>query len=46
MIYLYNVLKGFEPLLALLDSQYAIIQDLALSTLLNCSYEGQFTFDF
>ena len=36
-------LNGFQPLFALLDSQYAVIQELALNTLINCTFEGTAT---
>ena len=45
MIYLtlFSFCLGVEPLLKLLDSDYPVIQDLALSALITCSQDGKLT---
>ena len=45
MIYLtlFPFFLGVEPLLKLLDSDYPVIQDLALSALITCSQDGELT---
>ena len=40
---LFPFFLGVEPLLKLLDSDYPVIQDLALSALITCSQDGKLT---
>ena len=40
MLHLFGFFSGLQPLLALLDSEYAIIQQLALECLIQITLDG------